>query len=117
MYGQVSPRNKILIFEEHFTAKRYLHFLSLELVPAVNVIFPNKVDPNKHFAFNFQNDSAAAYFVINLREYLDKIFTGHWNLPCGTIEWSPEFPDLTQLDYFLWRYLTDKIYQNRLFNN
>lgn len=31
----------------------------------------------------------------------------------GTIEWSPRFPDLTLLDYFLWESLKDKVHQNR----
>lgn len=32
------------VFEEKLTAERYIHFLTREIVPALTVVFPNKVD-------------------------------------------------------------------------
>jgi hypothetical protein len=31
----------------------------------------------------------------------------------GNIEWPPRSPDLNVCDFFLWRYLTSKVYEKR----
>jgi len=54
----------------------------------------------------FQQDRASHY-SINVRQYLDKIFSEGRR---GHIEWPARSLDLNPFDYFFWGYLKSKIY-------
>lgn len=109
--------NRILgpfFFEENLTAERYLDFLTFDLVPALAQIFPHAMDPDiPNERLWFQQDGAPPHFGINVRRYLDEMFPHRWIGRRGTIEWPPRSPDLTPMDYFLWGYLKERVYQNR----
>uniref|UniRef100_V5I868 Transposable element Tc1 transposase n=1 Tax=Anoplophora glabripennis TaxID=217634 RepID=V5I868_ANOGL len=109
--------NRILgpfFFEENLTAARYLDFLTFDLIPALAVIFPHEIDPDiPNERIWFQQDGAPPHFGIDVRRYLDEMFPNRWIGRRGTVEWPPRSPDLTPLDYFLWGYLKERVYQDR----
>lgn len=109
--------NRILgpyFFENNLTAERYLDFLSFDLFPSLAVIFPNADNPDiPHDRIWFQQDGAPPHFGVNVRRYLDDIFPDRWIGRRGAIEWPPRSPDLTPLDYFLWGYVKERVYQNK----
>jgi len=41
---------------------------------------------------------------------LDAIFPNTWIGRDGPILWPPRSPDITHLDFFLWRYVKDKVF-------
>ena len=59
----------------------------------------------------FQQDGAPAHFSSDVRAWLDEKFTGRWIGRRGSIEWAARSPDLTPLDFFLWGYVKQKVYQ------
>lgn len=60
----------------------------------------------------FQHDGCPAHGTRlvsrHLRETFRIVIAGRG----GTIQWPPRSPDLTPLDYFLWGYLKDEVYNN-----
>lgn len=63
----------------------------------------------------FQHDGCPAHSTRN--EWLNRTFRNKWLGRNTDPRWPPRSPDLTPLDYFLWGYLKQKIYKDRLFNN
>jgi hypothetical protein len=44
------------------------------------------------------------------QDFLDQKFPSNWNGKGDPVAWSPCFPDLTSLDFFLWGYRKDAVY-------
>ena len=42
--------------------------------------------------------------------FLDATFLNRWIGREGPTSWPPRSPDITQLDFFLWRYVKDKVF-------
>ena len=64
----------------------------------------------------FQQNSAPPHYRHIVREYLDRKFPNRWIGRGGPISWPPRSPDLTACDFFLWGYLNDTIYSERIDN-
>ena len=45
---------------------------------------------------------APAHFALDVREYLNKVFTNRWIGRDGPLQWQPGSPDLTPMDFFIW---------------
>jgi len=60
----------------------------------------------------FQQDGAPAHNAIIVRQYLNQIFPNRWIGTYGVIPWPARSPDLSPLDYFLWRHLKTVVYAN-----
>lgn len=58
----------------------------------------------------FQHDGAPAHSSSQARAYLDKAFPSQWIGRYGPVSWPARSPDLTSLDFFLWGYLKDRVY-------
>ncbi|GBM24299.1 hypothetical protein AVEN_158861-1 [Araneus ventricosus] len=56
----------------------------------------------------FQHDGASAYFKVVLR---NANFEGRWIARSRPDRWSYRSPDLSSIDYFLWRHLKVIIYE------
>jgi len=41
---------------------------------------------------------------------LDATFPNRWIRRDGPTSWSPQWPDITPLDFFLWGYVKDKVF-------
>ena len=66
----------------------------------------------------FQQDGASPHYSLIVREYLDQTFPDRW---CGRgsggqgwREWPARSPDLTPLDFFLWGYVKNLVYQVKI---
>lgn len=62
----------------------------------------------------FQQDGAPPHFCRAVRQYLDEQYPDRWIGRAGPIQWPPRSPDLTPLDYFLWGYIKEIVYQHPL---
>ena len=62
----------------------------------------------------FQQDGAPAHTSNIVREYLLRKLGNNWISKRGPIHWPARSPDLTPLDFFLWGYVKDKVYSERI---
>lgn len=100
-------------FDVNLTGEIYLHFLQLELIPALAQLYPGNEPGMPTAAMWFQQDGAPPHYALPVRQYLSEIFPNRWIGRRGPYEWPARSPDLTPLDYFLWGYLKSKVYFNR----
>jgi hypothetical protein len=47
-------------------------------------------------------DGAPPHFALDVRDWLDRRFSGRWLCRRGPHEWPARSPDLTPCDFFLW---------------
>ena len=82
-----------------------------------NYAMPIITDGEGHATAIFQQDGAPPHYATIVRDYLDETLPGRW---CGRgggegwRAWPPRSPDLTPLDFFLWGYVKDLVYQVRI---
>ena len=65
----------------------------------------------------FQQDGAPPHYANITRDYLNETFPQRWvgrGGGQGWRAWPPRSPDLTPLDFFLWGYVKDKVYQVKI---
>lgn len=62
----------------------------------------------------FQQDGAPAHNAFIVREYLSQRFPQKWIGTHSTIPWPPRSPDISPLDFFLWGYCKNYVYQHDL---
>ncbi|KAJ4442613.1 hypothetical protein ANN_04202 [Periplaneta americana] len=62
----------------------------------------------------FQQDGAPPHWALEVRRTLDNTFSARWIGRGGPLAWPPRSPDLTPLDFFLWRFVKDKVYRTRV---
>jgi hypothetical protein len=67
--------------------------------------------PQEYF---FQQDGAPPHYANTVNAFLDQQFPGKWIGRRGPIAWLPRSPDLTPLDFFLWGYTKDLVYQKKV---
>lgn len=59
----------------------------------------------------FMHDGAPPHTTGNVRQYLNNMFQNRWIGRGGPVLWPPRSPDLTCLDYFLWGYVKNLVYE------
>ena len=64
----------------------------------------------------FQQDGASAHYANIVRDRLNDKLNGRWIGRRGAIEWPARSPDLTPCDYFLWGFLKNKVYGQKIRN-
>lgn len=104
-------RNSIIgpfFIDGNLNANKYQDMLQNEIVPALQATLG--ADFQTCF---FQQDGAPPHYGVQVRQYLDAVFPHRWIGRRGAIEWPARSPDLTPLDYFLWGYVKDKVYQTQ----
>jgi hypothetical protein len=60
-----------------------------------------------------KHDGAPAHFHNQVVNFLNQEFLGNW-IGRGRghlIQWPPRSPDLTPLDFFLWGYVKERVFQ------
>ena len=62
----------------------------------------------------FQQDGAPPRFSKEVRAWLNEKFNGRWIGRAGPVSWAPRSPDLTLLDFFLWRYIKTKVIKTKV---
>lgn len=93
-------------YEGTLTGEAYLEFLQGEF-PGFLENVPLNIRANMYF----QHDGAPPHNSRIVAAYLNQIFPNKWIGTYGPIRWPARSPDLTPLDYFLWGYLKDRVYQ------
>jgi len=58
----------------------------------------------------FQQDGAPPHWGSHVRRFLDAIFPNRRIGRDGPKPWPTRSPDITPLDFFLWRYVKDKVF-------
>lgn len=61
----------------------------------------------------YQHDGCPAHYSRIAREMLDDQFPNRWIGRGSRVNWPARSPDLTPLDFFLWGFLKDRVYQQR----
>lgn len=61
-----------------------------------------------------QHDGAPAHYSRQVTNYLNESYTNRWIGRGGTIAWPPRSPDLNPLDYFLWGYFKEAVYEKNI---
>jgi len=59
-----------------------------------------------------QMDGAPPHYAAIVRAYLDREYNGRWIGRRGAIAWPPRSPDLTSLDFYLWGYIKNVVYEH-----
>jgi hypothetical protein len=92
--------------ETTVNSSNYLDMLENFLVPQLQ----------GNSAIFFQQDGAPPHWAQSVRDFLDVAFTSRWIGRGGPIPWPPRSPDLTPMDFFLWGYVKDKVFQEQVTN-
>lgn len=87
-------------------AESYLNFLE-HVLPTLLENIPL----NLRLSLWFMHDGAPAHYGQNVRNYLNNCFSGRWIGRGSDHIWPPRSPDLNPLDFFLWGYMKDIVYQ------
>ena len=61
-------------------------------------------------------DGAPTHFSCFVSDVLNERFPDAWIGRGGPIPWPPRSPDLSQLDFFLWRYIKNIVYAEKIRN-
>lgn len=91
-------------FEANVTGQSYLDMLQNNVLPALNALGLNNII--------FQHDGAPPHFTVDVREWLDITFDT-WIGRGGDLAWPARSPNFNQLDFFLWSYIKNKVYQTQ----
>jgi len=96
-------------YEGTLTGAMYLQFLEDELPD-----YLEDIPLDLRETMYFQQDGAPAHNSRIVNAFLNRTFPGKWIGTHGPIRWPARSPDLSPLDYFLWGYLKDRVYQTPL---
>jgi hypothetical protein len=58
-------------------------------------------------------DGAPPHFALDVRDWLDRRFSGRWSGRRGPHEWPARSPDLTPCDFFLWGWAKEEVYRTK----
>lgn len=101
-----SIRRGTLFFDGHLNCQTYLHFLRQEL-PILLEDIQLRV---RQFMW-FQHDGAPAHYGMVVRTSLNNTYPERWIGRGRAVNWPPRSPDITKIDFFLWGYVKERLYQ------
>lgn len=90
----------------NLNAQAYLNLLENDLEEFLDDL-PLESIRNLHW---FQQDGSAVHNANMVTTYLNRRFPNSWIGTNGSIRWPPRSPCLNPLDYYLWGYLKNKVY-------
>lgn len=91
-------------YDENVTAESYLKMLGDFVIPEILLL---NYDPQHIW---FQQDGAAPHYANIVKQFCNENFHG-WIGRGGTINWPARSPDQTPLDFFVWPYAKNLVYQ------
>lgn len=95
------------IFDHNLNGVRYLDLLQTRIIPAIRNIVP----PEQFNELWFQQDGCPAHNTRTVREFLTETFGQRVISNNGPIPWPARSPDLTPLDFYLWGFVKNEIYE------
>ena len=90
-----------------FNSSQYLQMLKDNLEP-----YLGSLDARAQAMVLFQQDGAPIHSAKNVTEWLDTTLPLCWIGRGGPHKWPPRSPDLTPMDFFLWGFLKQAVYEN-----
>lgn len=94
-------------FDGMINGETYLQLLQNELPDLLQ-----DVDIDTRRRMWLQQDGAGPHFANIVKNFLNNTFPNRWIGRGGPVKWPARSPDLTSLDFYLWGYLKDVVYQN-----
>ena len=91
--------------EKSIIAQIYCNILTEHMSPQLGQYKPQII---------FQQDGAPPHWGLEVCQFLNETFPDRWIGRDSPIPWLPCFPDITLLDFFLWSYVKDIIYQTKI---
>lgn len=88
------------------TSDRYVQMLETQFLPAIQ-------DQQEFVAGDlwFMQDGAPPHIGRNVRTWMQQNFAEHEIGRYGNIHWPARSPDLTPMDFFVWGWVKEKVYQ------
>jgi hypothetical protein len=74
------------------------------------LVIPQLDKEDQEGCIQFQQDGAPPHDHGEVREYLKTCFPGRWIDKAAPMAWPHLSPDLIPLDFFLWVFLTDRVF-------
>jgi hypothetical protein len=93
------------MYDGTLTGNRYVEFLRNKIDDILDDL--PLIDVRDMY---FQQDGAPAHNSHQVAEYLNEKFGDQWIGTNGPIAWPARSPDLSPLDFFLWGFVKDKVY-------
>ena len=87
----------------------YLEMINEHVVPQLELHFERQ-QGGVFRRLWWAQDGAPAHRLIAVRDRLRELFAHRVIALNHEVEWPPRSPDLTPCDFFLWRYLKNKVY-------
>ena len=97
------------VFEGRLNGQLYLHFLAEELPQ-----FMENVPLARRVGMYIQHDGAPSHFFEGAIAHLNEQFPGRWIARGGPHLWPARSSDLNPLDYNLWDWMKDLVYQEKV---
>lgn len=94
-------------YDGKLTARRYLNFLQNEFQ---DFLYELTVAERLNYSY-FQQDGAPPHTAVICTNYLNQVMPDSWIGTYGPILWPARSPDITPLDFFVWGYIKDKVFQ------
>jgi hypothetical protein len=90
--------------EKTISSDIYLNILREFVVPQLESLQPTII---------YQQDGAPPFWGQAFRQFLSETFPNRWIGRGGPILWPPRSPDITPMDFLLWRYVKDIVYKTK----
>ena len=87
--------------------QRYLELLEGQILPAIRAIIPQNQLNNVWF----QQDGRPAHNVQVVQTLLRQTFNNKVISNGGPVNWPARSPDITPLDFYLWGYVKNEVYE------
>lgn len=98
-----------VILDDRMTGERYLHFLQNEL-PALL----EDVSLHSRCRMYMQHDGAPIHYTRPVIQHLNAVYPNRWIGRGSLIRWPARSPDLTPLDFCLWGWLKNEVYETKV---
>ena len=95
--------------EDRMRGEDYLNF-----VEDVVMLMLNDMPLQSRRYLWYQLNGAPVHFTLPVRQWLDHHFPGSWIGRDGPVAWLARSPDLSQLDFFLWRCMKENVYETEI---
>lgn len=97
----------LFFYDENLNSERYLQILRNVVGEALR-----HLPPEESRVAYYQMDGAPPHSTNEVSALLYEIFEDRWIANRGPFRYPPRSPDLTPLDFFVWGYIKNKVYED-----
>lgn len=95
------------IYEGTLTGQRYLEMLQNQIIPSIRQLVPE----NQFHQVWFQQDGCPAHNFREVNILLAETFGDKVIANSSAVPWPARSPDITPLDFYLWGYVKNEVYE------